>query len=72
LSGSDDQILICIGNRSAVQMIKKAGGVSYTVSGGTVSYSGSVANQFYKERLVESAKSCGARTVNTDRLRVGQ
>lgn len=72
LTGSDDQILICLSNRSAVQLIKKAGGLSYIVSGGTVTFSGSVANQYYKDRLVESAKSCSAKAVNTDRLRVGK
>jgi hypothetical protein len=68
---SDDQILICINNRSAVQAIKRMGGLSMTVSAGTVYYSGSVVNQFYKDRLVEAANSCGARAVNTDKLRVG-
>ncbi len=72
LTGSDDQILICISNRSAVQMIKRAGGLSYSVTSGTVYYSGSVANQFYKDQLVDTAKSCSAKAVNTDRLRVGR
>jgi hypothetical protein len=72
LTGSDDQILICINNRSAVQTIKRAGGLSFTVSAGTVYYSGSVANQFYKDQLVDTAKSCSAKAVNTDQLRIGK
>jgi hypothetical protein len=72
LTGSDDQILICINNRGAVQAIKRAGGLSFTVSAGTVYYSGSVANQFSKDQLVDTAKSCSARAVNTDKLRIGR
>jgi hypothetical protein len=73
--GSDDQILMCV-NKSARALRDWSPTPillpSMTVTSGTVNFVGSVSSQSNKDSLINSAKSCGARAVNADRLRVVQ
>lgn len=71
---SDESILLCVSN-TVRQIRGKDNGaniISFNVGGGTVSLTGNVLTQAYKDTLNSAAKTCGARTVNDSSLRVGR
>jgi hypothetical protein len=74
---SDDSILRCL-NRPAgiVRYIWAADGganrFNVTVGARTAYFSGNVLTQDYKNALIQGAKTCGARALNTNNLRVGR
>jgi hypothetical protein len=74
---SDESILLCINSQgSALRQIRGAdrgaNHISLGVSSGNAYFSGNVLSQSYKDQLINAAKSCGAPSVDTNRLRVGR
>jgi hypothetical protein len=75
--GSDDSILLCVNSQGSVlRQIRGAdrgtNHITFGVTGGKANFSGNIVSRLYRAQLIQSAKTCGAATVDTTNLRDGR